>query len=276
MVLRIMALSILFFALISPQWGYAGAWALKKDEYKSYTSVHYYTSSKFFDEYGDVHSGLDYKKILAEVVQEYGYTDVHTIGMKMPYVYHQISNGISDHSVSGIANFQIYSRHQLLNDKKYGVFSLQPMIEIPPTNDDSTLPLDSDVYDIELRALYGKPFKIKGNNSYVNLEAGYLNHLDGTHNEIKIDTTFGIELLDDLVINVQSFSTISSPKMSSSSYYQSSVADYNETKLQFSVVKAISKKFSLEVGAYKDVYGKNRGKGDGIFFSIWTRFDSGL
>ena len=71
---------------------------------------------------------------------------------------------------------------------------------------------------------------------------------------------------------LQGFSTFGVGPAGNAALQGGNPFNYDLIKVQGSVVKTITPKTSIQLGAFQDIWGRNIGKGSGGLLSLWYQF----
>lgn len=197
---------------------------------------------------------------------EFGIGRRTTIGGKVVYGTSTYYDGINASSGSGFSEFEGFIQRELWRNDA-DVFSLRLAGASNAWLDDGGRPgLVSDGADAEFRVLYGRnvgarPFKV-----FAAAEAGYRRRFGDGADQVRVDLLVGAEPLKRAMILVEAFSTTSLRNEGPGG------ADYDVVKIQPSVAWRITRRWSLQGGMTKEVWGRNLLTGNAYFLSIWSAF----
>lgn len=252
---------------------FAAAWTLKKEEKRVINTVSYYTTKTSFDNSGKKISQDSFTKIENNIYAEYGIMDYLTVGLSQSFQYLEQKNESGKIWNSGPTDTEIFVRNLLLIYDT-SVFSLQPLIKIPGFYSEEQEPrLGNKQVDLEIRGLFGHGFLYDGKDHFANLELAYRRRMEEPGDEVRFDATLGLRPRGDILVLLQSFNTLSVNSSSAASGLQlANSTDFNANKIQVSVVKTLSDKYSLQIGGFQTLRGKNTGAGGGVMLSLWTNF----
>lgn len=263
----------------------SGAW-LQKD--KSLTIINsniFYYSDKIFSNGGSVKDSNIFTKFESSSLIEYGYNKNLTIGL-IP-IWNKVEQKSVDFvkGAQSLTELNIFFRKLFYQDKNI-VISYQPAIKISyPYDSDNENILGQRQLSAEMRFLFGKNFEIIGiknnflNNilnkyHYVNTEIAYRhNFLDKT-NEVRIDSTIGIKFKEKFEFTNSVFTIFTINNISSNNISNFQIQDngFDLVKIQTSFKAKVTKKSSIQIIAFKDIWGRNTGSGYGGGASLWYHF----
>ena len=264
----------LLFLLVGEN-AYAGGWTQKAGAGLYIQNVTYYRSTGYFDGSGKKQPlGGAYSKYDINPYFEYGIHDWLTIGTNISAQRVSQNNGFGKpvQTSYGVGDSEFFVRTRLWHGNGFS-FAAEPMIKIPSLKNNLVQPqIGSKNYDTGLTLSGGYCMKIFELNHFINLDAGYRHRFGLPNDQAKIAATAGISLTPKIVVMPQIFITsrLKSPK--NPSFTQASGDDYNLNELRLSAVYKFDEKFSVQVGAFHNVAGKNIGSGNGLLFSVQKAF----
>ena len=123
--------------------------------------------------------------------------------------------------------------------------------------------------EVETRLLAGYGFstgpRLWSLPAFVDAEAAYRSRTGEGPDEILVDLTVGLRVRPDTLLLAQSFSTLSTAE-------EKGEASYAYHKVQGSVVYDLDARWSLQVGAFATVAGRNALREQGLVTAVWFRF----
>lgn len=272
-----MAILVFYFVPISEV--FAASWNLEKGKSQFIITNSFYQTEEFFDKTSNKKKQPEFTKFESDYLYEYGYNDYITIGFhpRLQRISQETSgkklvdSGLS--SLDAFARIGLIKKSNLLYKDDGFVFSLQPLLKLsPPNAKNKDFSVTSDQWDFEMRTLTGYSFKYFDNYHFVNAEMGYRLRDGEPSNEVFFDGTLGVRFRGTYMFLGQIFYTTSIQEDSNKSVSIANPLDYELTKVQFSVVKEINKKYSLQLGVFKNIDGENTGVGNGGLLSLWINF----
>lgn len=253
---------------------HAGAWTQAVKQGLFIPNISYYSTSKFFDNYGNKQSQNKYSKYELNPYVEYGLHDKLTIGANI--FLQRASQYDSDKAKNqpnwGIGDSEFFLRKEIWQKNDF-VFSIEPILKLPSLDKKSDQPqIGSKNYDTELTFSGGYSFKAWQFDHFINLDVGYRHRFGTPHDQLKFAATAGILITKNTKIMTQFFSTSRLKNAQQSTFTQSSGDDYDLAKLQISTIYEVDDKLSLQVGAFSHIAGRNIGGGNGAILSANQRF----
>ncbi len=259
---------------------YAAAWGQEKGKSQLISTLTYFSSDDYFDNRGIERSQPEFTKFSTDTLYEYGFNSDLTFGFQPRFdvASQKLTTG-GEVENSGLSSIDFFFRYQLMDelgkffDGDNWVMSIQPKIVAPGVDSkNSTLPISSEQWDAELRMLSGYSFQAFNDEyHYVNVEVGYRKRFERPSDELFVDATLGFRYTEDWQLLGQVFYT-KSLDVGKHGLSLASSRDYSLTKAQVSVIKRLSDNYSVQVGAFSHLHGKNTGTGEGMLLSIWADF----
>jgi len=267
--------------LLFPLQGYAASWTLEEGKSQLIITNSFYHTKEFFDKTSNKQKQPKFTKFESDYLYEYGYNDKLTIGFhpRIQRISQDAPSGrnLSDTGIASIDAFArvgVFNKSKIFHDDDALVLSIQPLVKLSPPNNSSNknFSVTSDQSDFEIRSLAGYSFKYLDNYHFINAEIGYRLREGDPSNEIFFDGTLGVRFQDTYMFLGQIFYTSSIQENTNKGVSLSNPLDFELTKLQFSMVKEINKKYSLQLGIFKNIDGENTGVGNGGLVSLWINF----
>lgn len=243
---------------------YAGAWTQEVGKTLFIGNLSYYSTDRYFDNSGSKQPLASYKKYEFNPYIEYGFKDDITIGANLfvqrAAQYNNINIGIGDSEF--FARLRLWQKDGL-------VFSLEPMIKLPSLEKESNQPqIGSRNFDTGLSSSIGYGFKAYNLNHYINMDTGYRHRFGVPSDQLKLSVSAGVSITKETMILTQLFATKRVASNYNPVFTQSSSDDYDLSKIQLSGVYKLNEETSLQLGAFRNVSGRNIGNGSGFIFSV--------
>jgi protein XagA len=221
------------------------------------------------DESYDIHGHLiktaPYQKGEASIYIQYGVTDWLQAIIKPDLVSTRLSGTTGGH-YTGIGTSEAGAQLRLL---VFGpaVLAVQGTFHLPYTTRERNFALIGNTSrDTDGRALLGVSFNLGSWPSFVDAEVGYRIRNAGAPDEVHLDATLGTRPWPTLLVLVQSFTTISIgagiPWFPNQQY----------TNIEGSFVVDLDPHWSLQVGVFTTVEGRNALRERALETSLWYRF----
>lgn len=264
---------------------YAAAWNQEKGAHQLILNTSYYTSNKSFTKSGAEASSARFNKFELNPYYEYGATSDITVGMNTFLQHVRQKVDTIPKQQTRLTSIELFARKQLYRKGNWAV-AVQPLIKIPGAYDENNQPnLGEKQISTELRFLAGYSFKAAlpslpfssnvkktPHSHFINVEAAVRHHAEQGKDEIRIDPTLGIRTSEATLFMLQGFSTFGVGPAGNAALQGGNPFNYDLIKVQGSVVKTITPKTSIQLGAFQDIWGRNIGKGSGGLLSLWYQF----
>lgn len=266
-----------FLCAIMTPFSASAAWLRAKGEWFTAQTLYAYQTDEFFDVNGQRQSQPEFRKYEWNAYMEYGWSKNTTIGANL-FLHRLESDNPARGSERnhGLADSEFFFRRTLwsgvIGDSPTRL-SIQPLIKLPSAYWEGGNPRSgTDNFDAELRLQYGVSFPAFNRWHFSTTEVAYRKRFGEWLDQLKVDSTIGLSLTDNWMVLGQ-MNVIQ--RVEGSSFTASSSAtvnDYDLTKAQLSVVRRLNDETRVQFGAYRHLYARNTGGGDGLLFSIWREF----
>ena len=222
-----------------------------------------YGQSRRFDRTGQAVPSPAYRKVTASGYFEYGLKPWLTI-IAAPTLARE--NGVAANTVTGSDSSAIGARLRLW-DTPDRVLSVQVLVQPPIVPGDRAAQLAAGGarnFAVDARLMYAQSFSILGRPAFVDVAPGVRAHSDPFPSEARLDVTLGIRPVPRLLFLLQSFLSLAPPS--------GPVLRTEYDKLQASLVFDLSPRWSVQLGAFRTIAGRNEVRETGPFGSVWVRF----
>ena len=243
----------------------AGAFLLPEGQGQFVAGVGYSAGSRRFDQTGTAVPTATYRKVDASGYLEYGLTSWLSL-VAAPTLSH--ANGsAATNSVTGSDSSALGARLQVVATAD-AIVALQALVQPPLGTESATRQLaDGGARSLaaDLRVMFGRSFLVFGRPAYVDIEPGVRFRADPFPTEARLDLAFGVRLVPRLQILVQDFSVFApadGPFVPRTAY----------SKSQVSLVYDLSSIWSVQIGGFRTVAGRNAIREAGPFGALWYRF----
>ena len=258
----IAALAVLAYLL--PELAWAGAWTLDRGQVQIISGTTFSRASRRFDNAGKPSQQVAFDKLLVQNSFEYSLTNAVTLYVAPEYVTAQSAGegqaAIRAHSAAVEAGVRIL----LLT--RIGMFSIQGSGKSAGAFDMSVSAYKASGSQAELRLLYGRNYKLLGLDGFADLQVAERWIRRPRPNEMAIDATLGLWLSPKTLAMFKSYNIVSGGGG------QAPYTFYRMHKLELSVVRRITKRWSLQIGAFVSPLGQNIVAEQGIGTALWYRF----
>jgi hypothetical protein len=264
------ASAALLLLVASASGAHAGAWTMKKHHWQIISDFEIANAGYGFDGHGRGDAPIKFKKVYSKTFAEWGWDDRLTLVIAPEYSTAVTSwNGgapveATDMGLEGGARY-------LLSDA-FGVLSAQATLKYDGPYDLSHGPIQKTnstgrgaARTEEARLLYGTNFKLLGRDGFADVEAAERFITAPRPNETALDLTAGLWFGTKTMVMAQSFNTISGGDAQPPYTY------FREHKFELSVVRTLTDRWSVQLGAYVAPAGQNTVAEQGVSFSVWQR-----
>lgn len=243
----------------------AGAWTQPAGEGLVILSIHHSTAD---EGYGADGSGVrieDFRKTELRGYLEYGLTDWATLTVQPEWRDKRTGNGKGE-AVRGLGRVDAGLRVRLYDGPR-GVVSVQGAGRMPGASDRLAPANGGDTdWEIDGRVLYGRGTTVFGRSAFTDMQLGYRVRLGDPADELRLDTTAGLNVTPNVLALFQSFNSVSLGTA------KPPLLPTREHKIAGSVVYRVDDAWSVQVGALAVVAGSNALAERGVFFALWRKF----
>jgi hypothetical protein len=243
----------------------AGAWTWEEGHGQIGLGGLFSEANNAFAPGRQVQSATRYHKFELQGLVEYGLTDRFTL-MVAPGLQHVDIGAPTNVERNGLGYTEFGARWRAWQSDGW-VFSTQATFRLPGTTDSANpAAIGYTDSEIDLRALAGKSFTVFGLPAFVNFELAQRVRTGAPPDEFRADATFGLRFAQKWQALAQSFTVISEGSG------QPPFTSYDYSKLQLSAVYDFSPGWSVQLGAFSTVAGRNALQENGLVFGLWRRF----
>ena len=247
-----------------PVSSWAGAWTQDRGRVQIFSSLTVSRASKSFDEAGKpTHEVLFYKIFMQNSI-EYGLTDAVTLFAAPEYV--TVQSAEKGQAITRARDTAVEAGARILLLSRIGMLSIQGSAKTAGAFDMTVSANQDSGRQAELRLLYGRSFKLFGNDGFIDLQAAQRWISRPRPDEIVIDATAGLWLRHGTLAMLQSFNTVSGGGA------VAPYVSYRMHKFELSLVQRVTHSWSLQVGGLISPIGQNIVAERGLTVSIWSRF----
>jgi protein XagA len=242
---------------------YGGAWTLQRGQIQIISGVTTSKAQRGFDGKGNAEQRIRFEKTYLQNWMEYGLTDALTIFVAPECV--TAASKFENHSTVQARDFSVEGGVRLLLSKRIGMLSLQASEKTAGAFDMSVSAGKSSGSRFELRLLYGRNFQLLRRNGFVDVEVAERWISRPRPNEAVIDVTAGFWYRPKALFMLQSFNTISGGAG------QAPYTFYRQHKVQLSLVRKITPRWSLQIGVFASPAGQNIVAEQGVVTAVWYK-----
>jgi hypothetical protein len=241
----------------------AGAWTLEKHHWQNFSGAVVTEASMIYGSGGHASVPTKFSKSLLQNSLEYGLTDRVTL-FAMPAFVIANAQAPATQAVSARGS-SVEAGVRFLLSRQFGALSVQGSYKLAGAFDLSVSANRAPGRQIDLRLLYGTNFTLFALNGFADFQIGQRWISYPRPNETPVDITTGVWLTPRTLLMAQSFNVISSgDAVEPYSYYRAH-------KVELSVVEKVSRRWSLQVGAFASPAGQNALVERGVSVALWTQ-----
>ncbi len=243
----------------------AGAFMQNKGQGQAILSTVIMEARHSFDKSGAVIPAAKTRKTEPSIFMDYGLQDWISVFAQGSYVNNQVGAPVNA-TYSGLGYLEFGSRIRILEAGSF-ILSAQSSIRLPgPSDHQNPAQIGNTGLETDNRLLAGKSFELGGLPAFSDLSIGYRTRAGLPANEWRSDITFGIKLLPQFMLLVQSFNAVSDGKG------RFGFPNSSSSKLQLSAVYDFGQKWSGQLGGYTTIIGRNYNRETGAIIALWRKF----
>ncbi|MDE2162598.1 MAG: hypothetical protein KGJ53_05500 [Alphaproteobacteria bacterium] len=255
--------SLLMFLAGGLQAACAGAWTLDRGQWQMISGTTISRASRGFDAAGQASDKVVFNKLFVQNSLEYGLTDAVTLFVAPEYV--TVQSATKGQAPTRSQDTAVEAGARILLLTRIGMFSIQGSAKTAGAFDMSVSVHEDSARQAELRLLYGRNYKFFRCDGFADLQVSQRWISRPRPNEITVDATVGLWLAPRTLAMLQSFNTVSSGAGKAPYTF------YRMHKLQLSVVRRITRRWSLQLGVFASPAGRNVVAEQGLATAFWYR-----
>lgn len=244
---------------------FAGAWPVEPGHGQAIATLTVDVAGSAFDAEGSESLSADFLKTEIALFLEHGLTRAWTLVARPAYQTVAITRDGGREEGTGFAALELGAR-RLLWRRENTVASAQFLAVLPGETENVTdAPLGAGEGGAEARFLAGHSWGAAAAGGFVELQAGYRWRDGDDADEVRLDATAGWRMSPRWMTLAQTASAWSatSPPLS---------RPYEHHRVQLSMVRRITARWSAQFGAFRTVAGRNVIAEEAGFFSLWWRY----
>ena len=241
----------------------AGAFLMDEGYGQFIAGVGFSEGSRRFDTTGRAMPTSAYRKLLATGYLEYGWRPWLTV-VAAPTLARD--NGVAANQVTG-SDGSAFGTRLLLFGRPGQVVSLQALIQ-PPLGGTRASQLATGgtrALAGDLRLQFGQSFTLGTWSAFVDVAPGVRLRTDPFPSEARLDISIGLRPIPPLMLLCQDFSSAAPSR-------GTVVQRTTYSKLQISLVYDIARRWSVQLGAFRTIAGRNAVRETGPLAALWMRF----
>jgi hypothetical protein len=258
----------LVLGLLLPGAAHAAAWTQRHGEWQAIAGTIFSDATHSYDNGGSASYPERFQRLLFTSDTEYGLTDRVTLLLRTETANVHLRNAgvltnALDNAVEGGVRWRMARPHWLAQDdvlslevtgRKAGAFNFAYSANANAGGEDAGA-----------RLLYGSGFKLFRRNAFIDLEAGYRWVSMPRPDQFVADATGGLWLTPRWMLMLQSFNMVSGAATLP-------YVPFRIHKLEASLVWRVSRRLSLQGGAFFTPMGRNALDERGVQLSLWSNF----
>ncbi len=259
---------VLILLLLSCSDARAGAWTQAEDRLQVITNAIYSDAERAFDSRSSAQRPVTFQRLLIQTSADYGWNDDLTFFGRVETANARFANEGAPPAAALNTALEAGARYLLLNDPQYGVLSLQGSLRTAGAFN-FAISANSLVSgrSAGLRVLYGFNFQWHGLTGFADIQAGHTFLSRPRPNETPFDLTAGLWLNEKTMAMLQSFNLVGEGGGGGNAYPY-----FRSHKIQASLVRVLSPRYSLLAGAFFSPAGQNALVERGLCVSLWAHF----
>jgi hypothetical protein len=254
----------LHIVLLAPGRANAGAWTLDRHKWFGIMSFDAASAGKGFDSSSRARAPVKFDKLYAKNLVEFGLTGRITLFAVSDYVVASATWADETPVRARDASFEAGARWRITD--RLGVLSLQSSYkQAGPFDLSNSVGLDS-ARIVEARLLYGTGFKVFGRDAFADVEVAQRWITRPRPDETVLDMTAGFWLGTKTMVMLQNFNVISGGDADPPYAY------FRTHKVELSVVRSLSPRWSVQLGGFVSPLGQNSLVEQGASLALWRQF----
>lgn len=245
---------------------HASAWSRENGRLLIIARADYFTSDLGLINVGGADVSGMFERFESNTYLEYGVTDRWMIGGKVFYGTSWLTRGPDTETASGVTEYEAFAQYQIFRNA-FHAGAIKVAGGVPSDFESGARPsLETDGFDLEAAALYGRTLSFEPVATFINVELGYRKRISDAADQLRFLTTIGIEPSNRWALLLDTYS------VKSLQNERNNGVDFDVIKIQPSVVWSASKRFSIQAGVTEEVAGRNINLGRTYFIGLRTQF----
>ncbi len=233
---------------------------------QSISSFTWQGTTRGFDGKGKANVDLSFQKYENSIYIEYGLSDNWTLVARPAFQTVRLRTGDIVDEADGLGATELSIRRALGNVGEW-VVSAQTGAFIPGRVENGfNKPLGQRGLDWEIRALAGRSFRVAGRPGFVDFQLGFRERAQGSGNEIRLDSTYGMMATPKLQFLLQSFIVVGIPSS------RRAIKTNDSLKTQIGGVWHFNNDTGAQLSLARTLIGRNVVRDTGVTLSWWKRF----
>ena len=207
-----------------------------------------------------------FERVDATTYVEYGLNSKTMIGGKIVYGSSWLNDGSVQLAATGFTEIDVFAQ-RTIHRRRNDILSLRLGATRPARRETGVRArLAADNWDGEIRTLYGRNLRLKPIKIFTTTEVAYRRRFGDAADQLRIDGTIGFEPNKNWLALVELQSTVSLRNAAPNG------ADFDVLKLQPSIIRRVSQRWSVRAGGIFELASRNLTTGNGAFLALWSEF----
>lgn len=209
---------------------------------------------------------FNFERLELRAYGEFGLTDRVTILGQAEWREKTFDSFPFPVSTEGLGRFDVGARVRLHKGETW-VYAMQGSVRPPGAQSaaDGSNIGDTE-WELDARLLAGRGFDVLGRHGFTDIQIGYRHRFGDPADELRLDTTLGVDITPRLLVMLQSFNTITVGEA------RGAFEPQIQPKIALSAALKIGETWRLQAGAEIVHQGRNVLNERGLFASIWKNF----
>lgn len=217
----------------------------------------------------DIGSGLvesRFERLESNTYAEFGLTSDFMVGGKLVYGTTWLTRGAETETATGFSEIEGFGQYQVFRSGR-DAGAIRVAAAIPSRFSSGVRDaLQTDGVDIDASLLYGRNLLTGDVKIFSSIEAGFRKRTGDAADQVRLQSTIGLEPSDAWLILLDAFATLSLGNEAPSG------ADFDVVRIQPSVLYRFSRRWGVQAGGAEEISGRNLALGRTFFIGLWTRF----
>jgi hypothetical protein len=208
----------------------------------------------------------DYSRLNIASYLEYGLTKKVTVGTSLRLERVRLHTASDIQRSTGVSDVELFVRRVLWR-KGQSILSAQGTVVFPTGyNPDANPALGDGDASLEPRLLFGRGFAIGAWPSFFDAQGAFRFRFGDAADQVRLDGTLGTHPAEGWLLLLQSCNTLG---LRNERGYGT---DYDLYTISVSAVRDLSPRWSVQLGATREIAGRNYSTGTGVFAALWWKF----
>lgn len=207
-----------------------------------------------------------FQRLESNTYSEFGLTSDIMIGGKLVYGTTWLTRGAETETATGFSEIESFGQYQVFR-RELDAGAIRVAATIPSRFSSGVRDgLQTDGVDIDASLLYGRNLVSGDVKIFSTIEAGFRKRTGDAADQVRLQSTIGLEPDDTWLILIDAFATLSLRNETPGG------ADFDIMRIQPSVLYQFSRRWGVQVGVTEEISGRNLALGRTFFIGLWSRF----